>query len=758
MRKIVLIAGLLTGWLASASGQNYVSGIVSMYGTNMASGTTTVAPGASFYFNKNTFYEQAGFINLGDSVAISADSGTLALSGSTLQTLSGRFKISALQLLNAAGAGINNTVPVTMVTILDSVSFSNISNASFNAGDSLLTLRSNALKTARIADLTNNGTNSGNAINGKVIAERYVRSRRAWHLLGPPTTADSANNQTIKTAWQEGATAARGQMVDPKPGYGTVITRPGNNPSAATGYDDGVYGSTIYSLYTYSSNGFRTYPPNTDLTKFSAHASYLLFVRGDRSVGPATQTTTNHTPPTITTLRSKGSVHNGSVTDTITTASDNFAGVANPYACTVDFSKANLNGIVNGFYVWDPSLATIGAWVYIDGDDNYRATPSGVGAYTNPAQNSLLQSGEGILVRSISNQGYLTFQESNKNITSRSDVFRETPLPSLNISLYSNDSDNVFLDGTTSVFDASFTKSALPEEDIYKPSNLTENLSFFASSITLMKNKTPQPVANDTLFMKLWNTSAKKYRFLVTTDQLTTSSQPYLLDRYLQTTSPISAGSNTNYNFEINADAASKSADRFAIVFGATTLPVTLTQIKADAINGGVDVQWTVENETGIANYEVEKSLDGRTFNKIGTVAATNGNLAGNTYHLFDALPANGINYYRVKSIGITGKYSYTNIAEATIAVGKATITLVANPVRNEVVKILFTREEAGKYNLILFANDGKRITAKTIEHIGGTATYSLPAGKLAKGVYLLQVIGGDTNNKKSVSLRAIIE
>ena len=113
-----------------------------------------------------------------------------------------------------------------MVTILDSVTFRNVNNGMLNAGDGLLTLRSNATKTARVADLTNNATNYGNAVTGKVIVERYIRSRRTWHLLSPPTTADSVNDQTIQESWQEGVRAPRGLIMDPYPGYGTVITTP----------------------------------------------------------------------------------------------------------------------------------------------------------------------------------------------------------------------------------------------------------------------------------------------------------------------------------------------------------------------------------------------------------------------------------------------------------------------------------------------------------------------------------------------------
>ena len=145
--------------------------------------------------------------------------------------------------------------------------------------------------------------------------------------------------------------------------------------------------------------------------------------------------------------------------------------VANPYACTVDFSKVTLNGITNGFYAWDPSINTLGGWVYIDGNDNYNATPSTT-VYSNPATNVLIQSGQGIVVKPIGSMGTITFTESSKNITNRVEAFRQGPASALNVSLFSKDSSHLFLDGATTLFDASFSRDALPDEDIFKPENL----------------------------------------------------------------------------------------------------------------------------------------------------------------------------------------------------------------------------------------------------------------------------------------------
>ncbi len=762
MKKLLFIVWLLIMATTHSYSQNYITGTVSLHGNNTASGTTTIAPGASLAFHNYTFFEQADFINQGDSTAISADSGTLVLNGATGQNITGRFKISALQLNNGNGVSINSSVPLlTMVTILDSVFFGNISNAAFNAGDGLMTLRSSALKTARIADLTHSNTNEGNTINGKVIVERYLQNKRAWRLLAPPTTGDSAGGQTIKEAWQESATATRGQIVNPNPGYGTVITRPGKNPAAATGYDDGVQYAGGYSLRMYTSNGLLTQPINTDATRFSPHAAYLVEVRGDRSVMPEPQNVVNPTPSTATVLRSKGVLHNGDVINTITNGSGSFAGVANPYACAIDFSRVALSGVTNGFYVWDPNINTLGAWVYIDGDDGFVSTPEvpdAIGSYTNTATNSLIQSGQAILVKTIGSSGTITFKENNKQIASRADVFREYPLPAIKINLYSNDGNkDIFLDGTASVFDASFSKKPVAGEDVYKPGNTNENLSFYTSGSFLMKEKWPLPLPGDTLAMRLWNTSAKKYRFVMATRFFPASPKPYLWDNYLQTSVAINAGADTEYNFEINSDEASKAASRFAVIFQSAVLPVSFTQIKAKAENGGVNVEWHVQNETNVVSYEIARATDNSTFIKIGSVAAGGANSLIKSYNFFDSDPESGDNFYRVKSIDINGNVQYTNVVKATVANGIMKIVLLSNPVTNNTIRLSFINAPDAAYKLSLYGNDGKKILEKSIAHTGRNAVYKLPAGNLAKGLYVLQ-IANETSHKQVAGLRLAVE
>ena len=353
-------------------GQNYINGTVGLFGPNLSNGTT-VASGGALFFNSNTLYETGNFTNLGGPVAISANTGTLEFSGTTAQQATGIFTIGGIRVSKAGATpaektiSVTNTVPSSMISVLDVVSFGNASGAVL-AANGYITLKSFAAKTARVADVTNSSLNAGNTITGDVIVERYIPSKRAWRLLAPPTSG----GQTINAAWQEGATWTSGPAINPAPGYGTVISKPAG--ASAAGYDAGVKNSKAYSLRMYTSSGLLTQPATTSCTSFVNNAAYLLEIRGDRTVLPEDQTTTT-TSATETTLRTKGNLYIGTQIRNIDKTAGNLAGVGNPYASTIDFSLVQRSAaITNGFFVWDTKMAGLGGWVYIDGADNYVAT------------------------------------------------------------------------------------------------------------------------------------------------------------------------------------------------------------------------------------------------------------------------------------------------------------------------------------------------------------------------------------------------
>jgi hypothetical protein len=108
------------------------------------------------------------------------------------------------------------------------------------------------------------------------------------------------------------------------------------------------------------------------------------------------------------------------------------------------------------------------------------------------------------------------------------------------------------------------------------------------------------------------------------------------------------------------------------------SLPVVLTSFNAAAEGLNTKLVWNTEEELNIASYVVEKSADGRTYNTIGSVKATN----QKTYSFVDGQPGSDNSYYRLKMVDIDGSFKYSYIVSIKSRLNM-NISLSPNPVKN---------------------------------------------------------------------------
>jgi len=151
-----------------------------------------------------------------------------------------------------------------------------------------------------------------------------------------------------------------------------------------------------------------------------------------------------------------------------------------------------------------------------------------------------------------------------------------------------------------------------------------------------------------------------------------------------------------------------------------------------------IEVKWKVANELNIANYEIEKSIDGVRFEKIASHNA--GNISG-LYTILDQNPVKGFNYFRIKSIGVDGQHQYSNVAKCWIESTNTIIAAIPNPIKNNKIELSFVHAAVGKYNFKLYNNEGQLLVARNTSHKGGNATHTIQPGIiLPNGVYSLKI------------------
>lgn len=633
-----------------------------------------------------------------------------------------------------------------------------------------LTLLSSAAKTARVAEIPVNGAGTPLAnITGNVTVERFIPAHRAWRLLTIPVIN---SNLTINGAWQEGVVnTSVGVNNNPNPGYGTHITGIASGTDWLIGYDAGPQNN--YSLKvndrtrnTTKPDGYsgldQLYPlaapgRGTNNTNINFLQGYMLFVRGDRSTILSQGTSA---PLTNTILRAKGTLKTGTQAGVPTVAGFNLIG--NPFASTIDLRKIRQDGAIPEFvYVYDPRLGSIGAFntLLYDGS-NYNPVLPGTGSYGSPYNISAnsIESGQAFFVQSAGT-GSVIIKEDAKEANSNSMIFSPViQSHQLRTNLYAVDTTNNLLDATLTQF-SDGGNNAVDGKDAMKIPAISSGtwLGMLRDGKNLVIERRQTINANDTIFYNLMSASKRKYRFEFIADNLDEKIESgFLEDSYLKKITSVSLNGTTTSDFSVSDDPASLASDRFRLVFRAKPVlpsPLTVNNINAYQKDNNVVVDWIIENEKGIKSYDVETSLDGKKFEKAGTLSSK-GNSPIENYQWLDVNATEGVHYYRISYINGNGEVAYSKVVEVTVNRGKPEIVVYPNPVINARINIRFTNQPKGNYMINLIDNLGRVLIKKDIYHIEPDQLITIKASKnILKGAYRLEIIKPDN----SITITSII-
>ena len=95
-------------------------------------------------------------------------------------------------------------------------------------------------------------------------------------------------------------------------------------------------------------------------------------------------------------------------------------------------------------------------------------------------------------------------------------------------------------------------------------------------------------------------------------------------------------------------------------------LPVELILFSATAkARQGVALHWETASEKNSQSFIVERSIDGKAFRDLRTVAAAGSSLVRITYDFMDEQPLPGTNYYRLRQVDLDGTATYSPVRNA---------------------------------------------------------------------------------------------
>lgn len=184
------------------------------------------------------------------------------------------------------------------------------------------------------------------------------------------------------------------------------------------------------------------------------------------------------------------------------------------------------------------------------------------------------------------------------------------------------------------------------------------------------------------------------------------------------------------------------------------TLPVTILEIGATQQGKMVNVTWTTTGESNLANYRIERSVNGAAFKETGLVKAKN-TQGMHQYAMLDPTPVSGNNFYRVKSVNLDGSYKYSAIVKVNMVyLSDKNVHLYPNPVVAG-LNLQLNNLPAGSYQVHIVDIAGKSIQRINLQKGASDQTFSIDAGKLAQGYYQLQVMN---ESNESVSVKPLMK
>jgi hypothetical protein len=192
---------------------------------------------------------------------------------------------------------------------------------------------------------------------------------------------------------------------------------------------------------------------------------------------------------------------------------------------------------------------------------------------------------------------------------------------------------------------------------------------------------------------------------------------------------------------------------------GSFSLPVELTTftaaVKNTSISDVVMLEWRTVGESNNLGFEVERSLDGKSFAKMGFVPGAGSTNLARGYAYSDEKVEVGTYFYRLKQLDRNGAFTYSDVREVEVAAPQRyeLTQNFPNPF-NPRTDIVFRVQQEGLVNLRVFDLLGREVqTLVNEKKSAGVHRISFDAHDLPSGVYLYSITMGTFHDVKKMLL-----
>lgn len=182
-------------------------------------------------------------------------------------------------------------------------------------------------------------------------------------------------------------------------------------------------------------------------------------------------------------------------------------------------------------------------------------------------------------------------------------------------------------------------------------------------------------------------------------------------------------------------------------VFSQASLPVELVSFTGKAQQRKALLTWATASEKNNAGFDIEKSLDGKNFDKIAFVKGNGISTITQNYNFTDYNFTQNA-YYRLKQVDLDGTFEYSKTIALNTEGGKnkSVIKSYPNPV-SDALTVETSVAETSQLEIIDAV--GRVVLKQNVE----SGNYQISTSSLVKGMYILRL-----SNKNDISVQKIIK
>ncbi len=166
-----------------------------------------------------------------------------------------------------------------------------------------------------------------------------------------------------------------------------------------------------------------------------------------------------------------------------------------------------------------------------------------------------------------------------------------------------------------------------------------------------------------------------------------------------------------------------------------TVLPMDILELHAKPIKGTVELNWATVSETNTSHFILERSVDGISFDRIGSLPSAGTSVSLIDYNFVDETPYTGNNYYRLIQVDLDGTEKPSNVVHVLFKTGAPIV--VPNPMLDN-ASVYFDELPEDGMTLRIMDAGGRIVMSVPMGPANGSGRFDFSLAGFDAGAYFL--------------------